>query len=85
MSLPAERIAQIERRHAALAHDMGNPALPPEQFVALSKDYAELTPLVEAAQAATRAEAALRPAPTAFAFCTTAALRSIARAAPRVA
>ena len=51
MTLPLERIAQIERRHAALAHDMGNPALPPEQFVALSKDYAELTPLVEAAQA----------------------------------
>ena len=50
MTLPLERIAQIERRHAALAHDMGNPALPPEQFVALSKDYAELAPLVEAAQ-----------------------------------
>ena len=51
MTLPLERIAQIERRHAQLAHDMGNPALPPEQFVALSKDYAELTPLVEAAKA----------------------------------
>ena len=51
MTLPIERIAQIERRHAQLAHDMGNPALPPEQFVALSKDYAELTPLVEAAKA----------------------------------
>ncbi|WP_372918995.1 peptide chain release factor 1 [Sandarakinorhabdus sp.] len=51
MMLPIERIAQIERRHAQLAHDMGNPALPPEQFVALSKDYAELTPLVEAAKA----------------------------------
>ncbi|WP_164156756.1 peptide chain release factor 1 [Sandarakinorhabdus rubra] len=51
MKLPTDLIAQIERRHAALAHDMGNPALPPEQFVALSKDYAELTPVVEAAQA----------------------------------
>ena len=51
MMLPLDRIAQIERRHAALAHDMGNPALPPEQFVALSKDYAELTPLAAAAQA----------------------------------
>jgi peptide chain release factor 1 len=50
MSLPIERIAQIERRHEQLAHDMGNPALPPEQFVALSKDYAELTPVVEAAK-----------------------------------
>ena len=51
MNLPIERIAQIERRHDQLAHDMGNPALPPEQFVALSKDYAELTPVVEAARA----------------------------------
>jgi peptide chain release factor 1 len=51
MTLPIERIAQIERRHAQLAYDMGNPALPAEQFVALSKDYAELTPLVEAATA----------------------------------
>jgi len=51
MKLPIDRITQIERRHAALAHDMGNPALPPDQFVALSKDYAELTPVVEAAQA----------------------------------
>ena len=51
MTLPTERIAQIERRHAQLAHDMGNPALVPEQLVALSKDYAELSPLVEAAQA----------------------------------
>jgi peptide chain release factor 1 len=51
MKLPVDRIAQIERRHAQLAHDMGNPALPAEQFVALSKDYAELAPVVEAAQA----------------------------------
>lgn len=51
MTLPIERIAQIERRHAQLAHDMGNPALSPDQFVAISKDYAELTPVVEAARA----------------------------------
>jgi len=51
MKLPTDRITQIERRHAALAHDMGNPALPPDQFVSLSRDYAELTPVVEAAQA----------------------------------
>jgi peptide chain release factor 1 len=66
MTLPLERIAQIERRHEALAHDMGNPALPAEQFVALSKDYAELTPVVEAARAwrallATRDELATIP------------------------
>lgn len=51
MTLPLERIAQIERRHAQLAHDMNNPALAPEQFVALSRDYAELSPLVDAARA----------------------------------
>jgi peptide chain release factor 1 len=51
MTLPTDLIAQIERRHAALAHDMNNPALPADQYVALSKDYAELSPVVAAAQA----------------------------------
>ncbi len=49
ISIPPERIAQIERRHADLAAQMGNPDLPSDRFVALSKDYAELTPVVEAA------------------------------------
>ena len=44
-----ERIAQIERRHADLAARMGNPDLAASEFVALSKDYAELTPVVAAA------------------------------------
>ena len=42
-----ERIAQIERRHADLAAQMGNPDLSADKFVQLSKDYAELTPVVE--------------------------------------
>ena len=46
-----ERIAQIERRHADLAAQMGNPSLATDQFVQLSKDYAELTPVVTAAAA----------------------------------
>jgi peptide chain release factor 1 len=46
-----ERIAQIERRHADLAAQMGNPDLAADRFVQLSKDYAELTPVVEAAAA----------------------------------
>jgi len=50
ISIPPERIAQIERRHADLAAQMGNPDLASDRFVALSKDYAELTPVVEAAQ-----------------------------------
>ena len=49
ISIPPERIAQIERRHADLAAQMGNPDLPSDRFVALSKDYAELTPVVAAA------------------------------------
>jgi len=49
ISIPPDRIAQIERRHADLAARMGNPDLPSDQFVQLSKDYAELTPVAEAA------------------------------------
>ena len=51
ISIPPERIAQIERRHADLAAQMGNPDLASDKFVQLSKDYAELTPVVEAAKA----------------------------------
>ena len=52
------RLAQIVQRHDALSSDMSNPDLPPERFVALSRDYAELTPAAEAARAliAARAE-----------------------------
>jgi peptide chain release factor 1 len=49
MIISPERIAQIERRHADLAAQMGNPSLAADKFVQLSKDYAELTPVVEAA------------------------------------
>jgi len=60
MIISPERIAQIERRHADLAAQMGNPDLAADKFVQLSKDYAELTPVVEAAAAlrALRDEAA---------------------------
>ncbi len=60
MIISPERIAQIERRHADLAAQMGNPSLAADKFVQLSKDYAELTPVVEAAGAlrALRDEAA---------------------------
>ncbi len=51
MIISPERIAQIERRHADLAAQMGNPSLAADKFVQLSKDYAELTPVVEAAAA----------------------------------
>jgi peptide chain release factor 1 len=51
MIISPDRIAQLERRHADLAAQMGNPALAADKFVQLSKDYAELTPVVEAAAA----------------------------------
>jgi peptide chain release factor 1 len=51
IAIPPERIAQLERRHADLAAQMGNPDLASDKFVQLSKDYAELTPVVEAAKA----------------------------------
>ena len=49
IALSPDRIAQIERRHADLAARMGNPDLASDAFVQLSKDYAELTPVAEAA------------------------------------
>ncbi|QXQ07282.1 peptide chain release factor 1 [Sphingosinicellaceae bacterium] len=49
IAISPDRIAQIERRHADLASRMGNPDLASDQFVQLSKDYAELTPVAEAA------------------------------------
>ncbi len=51
MIISPDRIAQIERRHADIAAQMGNPDLPADRFVQLSKDYAELTPVVQAAAA----------------------------------
>jgi peptide chain release factor 1 len=64
--IPLDRIREIERRHADLASQMANPALAADRFVALSRDYAELTPVVEAAQALAALEAeasALRAIP----------------------
>jgi peptide chain release factor 1 len=49
--LPDQRLAQLIQRHEALAAEMANPALAPERFAGLSKDYAELTPAAEAARA----------------------------------
>ena len=51
IAISPDRIAQIERRHADLAARMGNPDLASDVFVQLSKDYAELTPVAEAAAA----------------------------------
>lgn len=50
MLLADQRLAQIVQRHEALQSEMANPALEASRFVALSKDYAELTPAAEAAR-----------------------------------
>jgi peptide chain release factor 1 len=50
MSVPSNRIAQIEARHAELSAEMARPDLAAERFVQLSKEYAELTPVAEKAR-----------------------------------
>ena len=47
--IPAERIAAIEARKEELQQAMSAPDLAPDQFVQLSKDYAEILPVAEAA------------------------------------
>jgi peptide chain release factor 1 len=56
--LSDERLRQIMEREATLSAELANPGLAPERFVALSRDYAELAPVAEAARAllAQRAE-----------------------------
>src|SRR3954470_12020481 len=48
--IPAERIAAIEARKEELQQAMSAPDLAPENFVQLSKDYAEILPVAEAAR-----------------------------------
>ncbi len=49
--VPTARIRQIEARYAELTEQMSAGDLPAEKFVALSKEYAELRPVAEAASA----------------------------------
>ncbi|WP_070156296.1 peptide chain release factor 1 [Sphingobium phenoxybenzoativorans] len=49
MSISPERIAQIERRRDEVQASMTRADLPPEEFVRLSKEYAELEPVANAA------------------------------------
>ncbi len=52
MALPFAKLARIEARHTELATAMGDPGIASDRFVRLSKEYAELTPIVEAARIA---------------------------------
>jgi hypothetical protein len=50
MTIPPERLAQIAARHDELARRLAEPGLLREDFVALSREYAELEPVAEAAR-----------------------------------
>jgi len=58
-SISAERIAQIEARKDELAGALSAGDLPPERFVQLSKDYAEIEPVAAAAREVRRLRAEL--------------------------
>ncbi|SMF61835.1 peptide chain release factor 1 [Allosphingosinicella indica] len=49
-SISDERIAQIEARREELANAMAAPGLAPDAFVKLSRDYAEIEPVADAAR-----------------------------------
>ncbi|MPT48756.1 MAG: peptide chain release factor 1 [Sphingobium sp.] len=51
MRISPDRIAQIERRYEEAEAAMARPDLAPEEFVKLSREYAELEPVVKAARA----------------------------------
>jgi peptide chain release factor 1 len=55
--ISAERIAAIEARREELQNAMSSPALAPDEFVRLSKDYAEIEPVATAAREVRRIRA----------------------------
>ncbi|MBV9843262.1 MAG: peptide chain release factor 1 [Sphingomonadaceae bacterium] len=59
ISITPEKIAAIEARKDELQAQMSLPTLPPEKFVALSKEYAELEPVAAAAGEVRRLRAEL--------------------------
>jgi peptide chain release factor 1 len=56
-SISPERIAAIEARREELQNAMSSPALAPDEFVRLSKDYAEIEPVAVAAREVRRIRA----------------------------
>jgi peptide chain release factor 1 len=53
------KLDKLVRRHAELSSALGDPALPGSEVAALSKEYSDLTPVVESIAALRRAEAEL--------------------------
>jgi peptide chain release factor 1 len=60
--IPAAKLARLTQRHAEVAQEMSDAGLSSERFVKLSKEYAELTPVVTAVQALTRLQTDLAEA-----------------------
>ncbi|HEX2762794.1 MAG TPA: peptide chain release factor 1 [Allosphingosinicella sp.] len=58
-SISADKIAAIEARREELQNAMSSPALAPEDFVRLSKDYSEIEPVAVAAREVRRLRAEL--------------------------
>jgi hypothetical protein len=58
-SIAPQRIAAIESRRDELQNAMSAPNLAPDEFVRLSKEYAEIEPVAEAAQEVSRLRAEL--------------------------
>ena len=58
-SISAERIAAIEARRDELQNAMSSAHVAPEEFVRLSKDYAEIAPVAAAAREVRRLRAEL--------------------------
>lgn len=50
MSLPLAKLDRIEARHTEISAALSDSGMSSERFVKLSKEYAELTPVVEAAR-----------------------------------
>src|SRR5438128_6356660 len=57
--ISSERIASIEARKHDLAEAMSRGNVPPDEFVRLSKDYAEIEPVAAAAREVRRLRAEL--------------------------
>ena len=57
--ISSERIASIEARKNELAQSMAEPNLSPEEFVRLSKEYAQIEPVAQAAREVRRLRAEL--------------------------
>jgi peptide chain release factor 1 len=60
--IPAAQLDRIENRHADITREMSDEGLSSEKFVKLSKEYAELTPVMNAARIVRRLSNDLRDA-----------------------